>query len=138
MTLSKILLSTLLFIGFVSMTALRPVAVSTETAGLEMRLDTTKKQLDPTTGFIIADGLDMVRAHCTGCHSSKLVTQYGASRDGWLDKIRWMQRTQNLWDLGEAEPVILDYLAKHYPATEKFDRREPLKDVQWYRLGKGK
>ncbi len=138
MTLSKILLSTLLFIGFVSMTALRPVAVSTETAGLEMRLDTTKKQLDPTTGFIIADGLDMVRAHCTGCHSSKLVTQYGASRDGWLAKIRWMQRTQNLWDLGEAEPVILDYLAKYYPTAEKFDRREPLKDVQWYRLGKGK
>lgn len=138
MTLPKTLLPTLLFIGFVSMTALRPVAVPSETPGLEMPLDTTKKQLDPTTGFVIDDGLDMVRAHCTGCHSSKLVTQYGASREGWLEKIRWMQRTQNLWDLGEAEPVILDYLAKHYPTAEKFDRREPLKDVEWYRLGKGK
>lgn len=138
MTPPKILIPTLLFIGFVSMTALRPAAVPSEMSGLEMRLDTTKKKIDPTTGFVIDDGIDMVRAHCTGCHSSKLVTQYGASRAGWLDKIRWMQRTQNLWDLGEAEPVILDYLAKHYPAAEKFDRREPLKDVEWYRLGKGK
>jgi len=120
------------------MTALRPAAVFSETPGLEIRLDTTKKQLDPTTGLVIDNGLDMVRAHCTGCHSSKLVTQYGASREGWLDKIRWMQRTQNLWDLGEAEPVILDYLAKHYPTADKFDRREPLKDVEWYRLGKGR
>lgn len=138
MTPPKILIPTLLFIGFVSMTALRPAAVPSEMSGLEMHLDTTKKKIDPTTGFVIDDGIDMVRAHCTGCHSSKLVTQYGASRAGWLDKIRWMQRTQNLWDLGEAEPVILDYLAKHYPAAEKFDRREPLKDVEWYRLGKGK
>ena len=138
MKYSKILTPTLIFIGFVSMTALRPMAISTETPGLEMRLDTTEKKLDPATGFVIDDGIDLVRAHCTGCHSSKLVTQYGASRSGWLEKIRWMQRTQNLWDLGEAEPVILDYLAKHYPAAEKFDRREPLKDVQWYRLGEGK
>ncbi len=138
MTLPKILFPALVFIGFVSMTALRPASVPLETSGLEMRLDTTKKKLDPATGFVIDDGLDMVRAHCTGCHSSKLVTQYGASRDGWLDKIRWMQRTQNLGELGEAEPVILDYLAKHYPPAEKFDRREPLKDVEWYRLGKGR
>lgn len=138
MTLPKILFPALVFIGWVSMTALRPVAVSSETSGSEMRLDTTKKKIDPTTGFVIDHGIDLVRAHCTGCHSSKLVTQYGASREGWLDKIRWMQRTQNLWDLGEAEPVILDYLAKHYPAAEKFDRREPLKDVEWYRLGKGR
>ena len=138
MTLPKILPPTLLFLGFLSMTALRPAAVFSETPGLEIRLDTTKKQLDPTTGLVIDNGLDMVRAHCTGCHSTKLVTQYGASREGWLDKIRWMQRTQNLWDLGEAEPVILDYLAKHYPTADKFDRREPLKDVEWYRLGKGR
>ena len=134
---TKILLPILLFVGWVSMTALRPVAVPSETLAAEMFLDTTKKKLDPATGFVIDDGLDMVRAHCTGCHSSRLVTQYGASREGWLEKIRWMQRTQNLWDLGEAEPVILDYLAKHYPAAQKFDRRAPLKDVQWYRLGKG-
>ncbi len=120
------------------MTALRPAVISSKTSATEMRLDTTKKQLDPTTGFVIDDGFDMVRAHCTACHSSKLVTQFGASREGWLEKIRWMQHTQNLWELGEAEPVILDYLAKNYPATQKFDRREPLKDVEWYKLGKGK
>ncbi len=138
MIIPKILLPTLLFVGFASMTALRPEVVSVGETGVEVRLDTTRRQLDPATGFVIADGLDMVRAHCTGCHSSKLVTQYGASREGWLEKIRWMQRTQNLWDLGEAEPVILDYLARHYPTAGKFDRREPLKDVRWYRLGEGK
>lgn len=133
----KILLPMLLFVGLVSMTTLRPSAVSLEKPMAEVRLDTIKK-IDPATGFVIAEGLDLVRAHCTGCHSSKLVTEFGADRAGWLDKIRWMQRTQNLWNLGEAEPVILDYLAKHYPPDAKFDRRKPLKDIQWYRLVEGK
>lgn len=138
MTLPKIIIPVLLFIGFASMTALRPVAVPSETSLTEIRLDTTKMKIDSATGFVIDDGFDMVRAHCTACHSSKLVTQFGATREGWLEKIRWMQHTQNLWDLGEAEPIILDYLAKNYPTTQKFDRRQPLKDVDWYKLGKSR
>jgi hypothetical protein len=94
----------------------------------------TTRGIDTATGFVIADGIDLMRAHCTGCHSSKIITQYRASREVWLDKIRWMQKTQNLWDLGEAEPKILDYLARYYAPTNAYDRRAPLKSVQWYKL----
>ncbi len=91
-------------------------------------------RLDKATGLIVSDGLDLVTAHCTGCHSSKLITQFHTDRKGWLEKIRWMQQKQKLWDLGEAEPKILDYLAKNYPATEKVNRRAALKNIDWYKL----
>jgi hypothetical protein len=90
--------------------------------------------LDKATGLVVSEGLDLVTAHCTGCHSSKLITQFHTDRKGWLEKIRWMQQKQKLWDLGEAEPKILDYLAKNYPATEKVNRRAALKNIDWYKL----
>lgn len=90
--------------------------------------------LDKATGLIVSQGLDLVMAHCTGCHSSKLITQFHTDRKGWLEKIRWMQQKQKLWDLGEAEPKILDYLAKNYPPTEKVNRRAALKNIDWYKL----
>ncbi len=90
--------------------------------------------LDKATGLVVSQGLDLVTAHCTGCHSSKLITQFHTDRKGWLEKIRWMQQKQKLWDLGEAEPKILDYLAKNYPATEKVNRRAALKNIDLYKL----
>ncbi len=90
--------------------------------------------LDASTGLIVSQGLDLVTAHCTGCHSSKLITQFHTDRQGWLEKVRLMQQKHKLWDLGEAEPVILDYLAKNYPPTEKVNRRAALKNIEWYKL----
>ncbi|MCY7353142.1 MAG: hypothetical protein LH606_21210 [Cytophagaceae bacterium] len=90
--------------------------------------------LDAETGLKVAPGLPLVKIHCTGCHSTKLITQFSATRQGWLDRIRWMQATQKLWDLGESEPPILDYLAKNYPLVERVERRPPLKDIRWYRF----
>lgn len=98
-----------------------------------MKADSTVK-IDKATGLIVDKGLDMVTAHCTGCHSSKLITQFHTDRAGWLEKIRWMQQKQKLWQLGDAEPVILDYLAKNYPATEAVNRRAALKGIEWYKL----
>lgn len=95
--------------------------------------DSTKK-IDKATGLVVDKGLDVVTANCTGCHSSKLITQFHTDRAGWLEKIRWMQQKQKLWALGEAEPVILDYLAKNYPATETVNRRAALKGIEWYKL----
>ncbi|GAA4457980.1 monoheme cytochrome C [Nibrella saemangeumensis] len=91
---------------------------------------------DPDTGLVVAEQLNVVKAHCTSCHSSKLILQNRFTRDGWKEKIRWMQRTQNLWDLRDSEPVVLDYLAKYYgPEQKAFDgRRKPLPGVQWYKL----
>lgn len=94
--------------------------------------DTTKK--DPNNGFIIDQHYELLIAHCTACHEAKVVTNFKANREGWLEKIRWMQKTQKLWDLGEAEPKILDYLAKNYAPRQNNYRRSPLKDIQWYKL----
>lgn len=93
-------------------------------------------KVDENTGLIISEHLDLVIANCTGCHSSKLITQFHTDRQGWLEKIRWMQQKQKLWDLGESEPKILDYLAKNYPPSEKVNRRASLKNIKWYQLEK--
>ncbi|MEM9930252.1 MAG: hypothetical protein AAF840_10565 [Bacteroidota bacterium] len=87
------------------------------------------------TGFVYAEGFDIVRGTCTACHSAKLVTQNRATREGWEEMIRWMQAKQGLWDLGKQEPVILDYLAEHY-APEEVGRRANLdvEEVEWYVL----
>jgi hypothetical protein len=47
--------------------------------------------------------------------------------------IDWMQETQGLEDLGEHEPLILDYLAKYY-APQKKGRRPNLENIEWYEL----
>lgn len=79
-------------------------------------------EVDEATGLEIAPGWQLVRAHCGGCHSHKLVTGQRGTRDNWLAMIRWMQQTQNLWQFDpETETVILDYLAEHYPPS--VDRR---------------
>ena len=85
------------------------------------------------TGLIADEGLNLVIAHCTGCHSAKLVTQNRFNEEGWIRVIRWMQETQNLWDLGESEETIVKYLGKHY-APEFAGRRMPLPEVEWYEL----
>lgn len=85
------------------------------------------------TGFKEDADLNLVIANCTSCHSAKMVTQNRATRDGWKSMIRWMQETQNLWDLGENEDAILDYLAKHY-APKKQGRRQALTNIDWYEL----
>jgi len=94
--------------------------------------DTLKK--DTETGMIVDKDLYMVKAQCTSCHSSKLILQNRFTRDGWKQKIRWMQAKHNLWDLGETEKQVLDYLEKYYAPTATLARRQPLKDIKWYKL----
>jgi cytochrome c1 len=89
--------------------------------------------IDMTGGFVEEGDFQLVRAHCTVCHSSKLVLQNRASREGWQKMIRWMQERHRLWDLGEHEPRILDYLAKHYGPVEQ-GRRAPIQVKDWYEL----
>ena len=82
-------------------------------------------EIDPDTSLVVADGYAQVKAQCTACHSGRLVAQNRADREGWQQMIRWMQETQGLWPLGDAEPVILDYLAEHYGPIAR-GRRAPL------------
>jgi|GEM_PF-702799 len=92
---------------------------------------------DAETGLAIDPNLMLVKAHCTGCHSPKMITQVRLKRDQWQERIRWMQRNHKLWDLGEAEKTVLDYLEKHYsPSKTAYSRREALRNVKWYKLEK--
>lgn len=85
------------------------------------------------TGFVDADGLMLVVNNCTNCHSAKLVTQNRMSKEQWVATIRWMQETQNLWDLGNNEEAIVNYLATNYAPSKK-GRRQNLTDIEWYEL----
>jgi cytochrome c1 len=85
------------------------------------------------TGLKAGDGLDLVIQNCTGCHSSKLISQNRMNKTRWKSTIRWMQETQSLWDLGENEEAILEYLATNY-APQKKGRRAPLTQIEWYEL----
>lgn len=82
--------------------------------------------IDAATGLIINPGWEQVRIHCGGCHSHKLVTGQRGDRETWLGMIRWMQATQNLWQLDPAtEEAILVYLAENYPPQPN-QRRAPI------------
>ena len=84
-------------------------------------------EVDSETGLIVDENFQLVKSHCTACHSAKLVTQMRANREGWESLIRWMQKTQNLWPFPPAtEASLLDYLSEHYAPDRTRFRREPL------------
>ena len=69
--------------------------------------------------LVDGEGVNLVRGHCSACHSLSIVTSQRGDRQYWLNLIRWMQATQNLWQIPkEHEEAILTYLAKHYAETE--------------------
>lgn len=90
------------------------------------------------TGLKDDEHLQLIIRSCTSCHSAKLITQNRASRQAWKNMIDWMQETQGLVDLGSSEPLILDYLAKHY-APQEVGRRQNLdmELIKWYVLELG-
>lgn len=94
---------------------------------LAAAVQTSAAEVDPETGLVLAPGVELVKANCTVCHSAKLVTQMRGDREAWLSLIRWMQRTQNLWQFPpQTEAEILDYLSTHYAPTRVRLRRAPL------------
>lgn len=83
-------------------------------------------EIDKASGLIVSPGWEAVKANCTICHSAKFITWQRGDRDTWLSMIRWMQKTQGLWQLpAETETIILDYLAANYPPG-KASRRNNL------------
>lgn len=110
-----------------------PVPVAISDLQLDPEFDKIVNGIHVRTGFVEGQGLMTVVSHCTACHSASLVTQNRMNREGWEQTIRWMQKTQNLWDLGANEAVILDYLSTHY-APQKKGRRQNLANLEWYKL----
>lgn len=82
--------------------------------------------IDPSSGLIVDGDFEIVKGYCSACHSTKLITQAGKTREGWIESIRWMQKNHGLWDLGPTEPGVLDYLAKNYGVKQTTGRRKPI------------
>jgi hypothetical protein len=85
------------------------------------------------TGFVDAEGLMTVVNNCTNCHSSKIILQNRMNTERWNATIKWMQETQNLWELGKNQEVIVNYLVTNYPIKDT-GRRENLSNIDWYVL----
>lgn len=96
-------------------------------------LDEVENGIHLRTGLIAGEGMLQVIQNCTNCHSAKLVIQNRLTREQWQATIRWMQETQNLWDLGVNEEIILSYLEVNYPPNKE-GRRQNLSHVNWYAL----
>ena len=95
--------------------------------------DRIEKGIHVRTGLVEAEGLMTVVNNCTNCHSAKLVTQNRMTAEGWNTTIKWMQETQNLWNLGGNQEIIVNYLVANYPPIAK-GRRMILTDIEWYEL----
>lgn len=138
LAISGVLLFLLFDPDLSSFKSAKPAAVVSVQDSLDQGLseadyDAIENGIHLRTGFVEAEGLMTVVNNCTNCHSAKLVTQNRMTREGWEATIRWMQETQKLWDLGNNEAIILDYLAANY-APEDTGRRANLADIEWYVL----
>lgn len=51
----------------------------------------------------------------------------------WNETIKWMQEKQNLWQLGENQEIIVNYLVENYPVNQ-VGRRMTLSNIDWYEL----
>ena len=112
--------------------SMQPEVVDIETP-VEDR-DRIENGIHLRTGLIDAEGLFIVVNNCTNCHSAKLVTQNRMTAERWDATIKWMQETQNLWDLGENQEVIVNYLVTNYPPKKSSGRRAALTEIDWYEL----
>ena len=59
------------------------------------------------TGLKEAAGLMTVVNNCTNCHSSKLVIQNRMTEERWNETIKWMQKKQGLWELGDDQKITM-------------------------------
>ena len=84
-------------------------------------------RIDPETGLVLDDGVGLVVAYCTVCHSTKLVGQNRATRSGWDERVRTMQTKHGMVELDpEVRAELLDYLSRHYAPIAGGGRRLPL------------
>ena len=66
----------------------------------------------------------LVRAHCTSCHSSQILKNLQLPREAWENVIKRMQEEEGLWELGDDESKILNYLVTYFgPRSESVKRR---------------
>ena len=91
----------------------------------------TNYPVDPVSGLKMAPGWELVNRQCNACHTSLIIPQNHADRDGWKETIQWMIDTQGLWDLSETWDPVLTYLSTYYGQPEidmETFRRLPLEN----------
>lgn len=82
--------------------------------------------LDPVTGMKMAENWELVRVHCTVCHSPQQYLRQKGTASTWSDTIDWMQRSGGLWPLDpDTRGKIVAYLADNYGPDAAF-RRAPI------------
>lgn len=113
--------------------ALRPITEQYHFAEDPNDLFEIKDGIEIESGLIAKGDWLLVKQTCTGCHSSKLITQNKADAQGWAQMIDWMQETQGLWNLGANEAKVVSYLATYY-APEETGRRKALHIDDWYHI----
>ncbi len=97
-------------------------AVAAALLFLALSASAEEVEIDAFTGFKKTGDWELVRNNCIQCHSTKLITQQRGTKEQWLTMIRWMQKSQNLWQFPpEVEDKIITYLAENYPPSA--DRR---------------
>lgn len=120
------------FSGFTSLKW--PQQPSTISQEIPWQENTSKAYADENL-LIEAEGLSIVKRHCTGCHSERLITQNRMNRERWASNIIWMQETQGLWDLGADLNPVLGYLSTHYAPISSGRRPNlTIQETEWYRL----
>lgn len=61
------------------------------------------------------NGVDLIYAYCTACHSEMIVAQQGQTREGWEKLLVWMVDEQGMAEIDEPDRTeVLDYLEAHY------------------------
>ena len=97
--------------------------------------ENTESQVDPDSTLIKDDKNSwvLVKAHCTSCHSGRLLSQNRGTKEKWQSSIRKMQKSEGLWDLEDAEAPILEYLSTYYgqekDSSNRRNRRAPLNQL---------
>lgn len=111
----RLLLTALLFLSLALAACTKEQSTDAPASAPEPVVE-SEPEVDPVTGFKMTGDWELVRGNCTSCHSAKLITQQRGSAQQWLTMIRWMQKTQNLWqfDPGTEERIIA-YLSENYP-----------------------
>jgi hypothetical protein len=91
------------------------------------------KIIDEETGLIMDANLEVVVVNCIACHSAHLITYTSADSSQWHDMIKWMQQTQGLWDLGNDEKSIIEYLSQHYGPSNRQNQSEEI-TTTWHEI----
>lgn len=84
------------------------------TAALLLSAPVRADSHDEYEGLPPGEGRDEVYGYCGACHSVRLVTQQGLSRERWREILVWMVEEQGMAELDEeTKTLILDYLSEH-------------------------